>query len=54
MLSLVNNLDLEKSPDDATRQKIQREIEDAFAVHLRDDNTRLPSTVFLVKARRPQ
>jgi hypothetical protein len=44
----------QKSPDDATRQKIQREIEDAFAVHLRDDNTRLASTVFLVKARRPR
>ena len=44
----------EKSPDDATRQTIRREIEDAFAAHLRDCNTRLPSTVFLVTARRPQ
>jgi SAM-dependent methyltransferase len=44
----------EKSPDDATRQTIRREIEDAFAAHLRDGNTRLPSTVFLVMARRPR
>jgi SAM-dependent methyltransferase len=44
----------EKSPDDATRQTIRREIGDAFAAHLRDGNTRLPSTVFLVTARRPQ
>jgi hypothetical protein len=42
----------EKSPDGATRQIIRREIEDAFAAHLRDGNTRLPSTVFLVMARR--
>ena len=41
----------EQAPDHA---EIQREIKDAFAVHLRDDNTRLPSTVFLVKTRRPQ
>jgi hypothetical protein len=45
---------MEKGPDDGTRQTIRREIEDAFAVHLRDDNTRLPSTVFLVTARRPR
>ena len=44
----------EKRPDDATRQTIRREIGDAFAAHLRDGNTRLPSTVFLVTARRPQ
>jgi hypothetical protein len=44
----------EKRPDDATRQTIRREIGDAFAAHLRDGNTRLPSTVFLLTARRPQ
>jgi SAM-dependent methyltransferase len=44
----------EKRPDDATRQTIRREIEDAFAAHLRDGNTRLPSTVFLVTAHRPR
>jgi hypothetical protein len=42
----------EKSPDDAARQIIRREIEEAFAAHLRDGNTRLASTVFLVTARR--
>ena len=44
----------EKSPDEATRQTIRREIEDAFSAHLRDGNRRLPSTVFLVTARRPR
>ena len=39
----------EKRPDDATRQTIGREIENAFAAHLRDGKTRLPSTVFLVR-----
>jgi SAM-dependent methyltransferase len=43
----------EKKPDEATRQTIRREIEEAFAAHLRNGNARLPSTVFLVSARRP-
>lgn len=44
----------EKKPDEQTRRTIRREIEDAFAAHLRDGNTRLPSTVLLVTARRPR
>ena len=44
----------EKSPDHAENPARDQGIKDALAVHLRDDNTRLPSTVFLVKARRPQ
>ena len=42
----------EKQPDEATRQTIRREIEEAFAAALRGGNTRLPSTVFLVTAQR--
>jgi SAM-dependent methyltransferase len=44
----------EKQPDDATRQTIRREIEDAFAAHFRGGSATLPSTVLLVTARRPQ
>jgi SAM-dependent methyltransferase len=43
----------EKKPDDARRQTIRREIEEAFAAALRNGNTRLPSTVLLVTAQRP-
>lgn len=43
----------EKKPDQATRQQIQREIEEAFAAHARNGAMELPSTVFLVTARRP-
>ena len=43
----------EKRPDDATRNLIRREIEDAFAAHFRHGDTNLPSTVLLVSARRP-
>jgi SAM-dependent methyltransferase len=44
----------EKKPNEATRQTIQREIEEAFAAHAKDNGTVLPSTVFLVTARRPR
>jgi SAM-dependent methyltransferase len=43
----------EKRPDDATRQKIQREIEEAFAALAQRGETTLPSTVLIVTARRP-
>jgi SAM-dependent methyltransferase len=43
----------EKQPDEAARQTIRREIEEAFVAALRGGNTRLPSTVFLVTAQRP-
>ncbi len=42
----------EKKPDAATVQTIRREIEDAFAAHAKGGNKVLPSTVFLVTARR--
>jgi SAM-dependent methyltransferase len=44
----------EKQPDQVTRETIQAEIEEAFAAALRGGNTRLPSTVLLVTARRPR
>jgi hypothetical protein len=44
----------EKKPDDSTRQMIRREIEEAFAAHLRDGSQHLPSTVFVVTAQRPR
>jgi SAM-dependent methyltransferase len=44
----------EKKPNEATRQTIQREIEQAFAAHAKGGKTALPSTVLLVIARRPQ
>jgi SAM-dependent methyltransferase len=43
----------EKKPDAATRVAIERDIEEAFTAQLRDGKTALPSTVFLVTARRP-
>lgn len=44
----------EKKPDEATRQTIRREIEEAFADHAGRGKMALPSTVLLVTARRPQ
>jgi SAM-dependent methyltransferase len=44
----------EKRPDEATRQTIRREIEGVFAAHAEDGKMTLPSTVFVVTARRPQ
>jgi SAM-dependent methyltransferase len=44
----------EKKPDEATRQTIQREIEEAFASRIRGGTRELPSTVLLVTARHPQ
>ena len=43
----------EKRPDEATRQTIAREIEEAFAAEASSGAIRLPATVFLVSARRP-
>jgi len=42
-----------KSPDEATRQTIAREIESAFAAEASSGPVRLPATIFLVAARRP-
>ena len=44
----------EKKPSDALRETIRREMVEAFAAYAGDKETRLPSTVFLVKARRPR
>ena len=42
----------EKKPGDAVRATIRREITEAFAAYAGDKEMRLPSTVFLVTARR--
>jgi SAM-dependent methyltransferase len=42
----------EKKPDDAVRETIRREIREAFAAYARNGAMLLPSTVFLVTARR--
>jgi SAM-dependent methyltransferase len=44
----------EKKPDDAVRETIRREMMEAFAAHAGGKEMRLPSTVFLVTARRPR
>ena len=44
----------EKKPDDAVRETIRREMREAFAPHARSGPMLLPSTVFLVTARRPR
>jgi SAM-dependent methyltransferase len=43
----------EMKPDEATRQTIRREIEEAFAAHAGGGKMTLPSTVLLVTARHP-
>jgi SAM-dependent methyltransferase len=42
-----------KQPDEATRERIAREIEAAFAAEAASGPIRLPATIFLVAARRP-
>ena len=44
----------EKKPDDAVRETIRREMTEAFAVYAGGKEMLLPSTVFLVTARRPR
>lgn len=44
----------EKKPDDAVRETIRRQMAEAFAAYARSGPTLLPSTVFLVTARRPR
>jgi SAM-dependent methyltransferase len=44
----------QKHPDEPTRQTIAREIEAAFAAEARPGPIRLPATIFLVAARRPE
>lgn len=43
----------EKKPDEETRQRIAREVGEAFAAEARSGPIRLPATIFLVTARRP-
>ncbi len=44
----------EKKPDDATRQVIRREMEEAFAAHAKGKEMVLAATMFLVTAHRPR
>jgi SAM-dependent methyltransferase len=44
----------QKHPDEPTRQTIAREIEAAFTAEARTGPIRLPATIFLVAARRPE
>ena len=44
----------EKEPDKAVRETIRREMVEAFAAYAQGKEMRLPSTVFLVTARRPR
>ena len=44
----------EKKPNAATVEAIRHEMEQAFAAYAKDHGSVLPSTVFLVTARRPQ
>jgi SAM-dependent methyltransferase len=44
----------EKKPDDALRERIRQEMIEAFAAFARGQELRLPSTVFVVTARRPR
>jgi SAM-dependent methyltransferase len=43
----------EKDPDAATRERLERDIEAAFAAEARGGELRLPGTIFLVAAHRP-
>jgi SAM-dependent methyltransferase len=49
----VGRLIDEKQPDAATREACAREIREAYAVHARNGELRLPATIFIVTARRP-
>ena len=44
----------EKKPDEAVREKIRREMVEAFAAYAQGKSMLLPSTVFIVTARRPR
>ena len=44
----------EKKPDDAVRATIRRDMVEAFAAYVKGNQMPLPSTVFLVTARRPR
>jgi len=54
IMSPAGRLIDEKKPDDALRETIRREMTEAFAVYTRNGPMLLPSTVFLVTARRPR
>jgi SAM-dependent methyltransferase len=43
----------EKKPEEALRERIRREVVEAFAAYARGKELLLPSTVFVVMARRP-
>ena len=43
----------EKQPSDAVRESIKREMTEAFAAYAKAAGMRLPSTIFVITARRP-
>ena len=53
IMSPAGRLIDEKKPDDAVREKIRREMIEAFAAYARGKPMLLPSTVFVVTAQRP-
>jgi SAM-dependent methyltransferase len=53
IMSPAGRLIDEKKPEDAVRATIKREMTKAFAAYVLGKEMRLPSTVFLVTARRP-
>jgi ubiquinone/menaquinone biosynthesis C-methylase UbiE len=53
IMSPAGRLIDEKKPEDAVRATIKREMTEAFAAYVLGKEMRLPSTVFLVTARRP-
>ena len=54
IMSPAGRLIDEKKPDDVVRETIRREMVQAFAVFAQGKEMLLPSTVFLVSARRPR
>ena len=54
IMSPAGRLIDEKQPDETVRGTIRREMIVAFAAYARDKPMLLPSTVFLVTARRPR
>jgi ubiquinone/menaquinone biosynthesis C-methylase UbiE len=54
IMSPAGRLIDEKKPEDAVRATIKREMTKAFAAYVLGKEMRLPSTVFLVTARRPR
>jgi hypothetical protein len=54
IMSPAGRLIDEKKPDEAVREKIRQQMVEAFAAYAGSKPMLLPSTVFIVTARRPQ